>query len=67
MTLIAFLKENKLTKKEIGTNLNLSQPTIKKYVNNPKLFTFFQLRLIADMAKKPMNEFLELCFKSRNN
>ena len=38
-----------VSKRELGTELNLSQPTIKNYCENPQLFRLNQLRTIGKL------------------
>lgn len=40
-----------LSKRELGTELNLSQPTIKSYCENPQLFRLNQLKTIGKLME----------------
>ena len=62
-------KENKLmktiryhgiSKRELGTELNLSQPTIKSYCENPTKFRLEHLKSIGKMTDLSLNEIDEL-------
>ena len=45
-----FLNENKISKKKIEVLTGLSQPTIKKYVENPKDFSVEHIECISKEA-----------------
>ena len=45
-----------VSKRDLGTELNLSQPTIKSYCENPQLFRLNQLKTIGKLMDKQLNE-----------
>ena len=49
-----------VSKRDLGTELNLSQPTIKSYCENPQLFRLNQLKTIGKLMDKQLNELDEI-------
>tara|TARA_R110001583_G_scaffold103537_1_gene250807 strand:- start:19640 stop:19855 length:216 start_codon:yes stop_codon:yes gene_type:complete len=54
------LRFHGVSKRDLGTELNLSQPTIKSYCENPQLFRLNQLKTIGILMEKNINELDEL-------
>tara|TARA_R110000765_G_scaffold340234_1_gene430314 strand:- start:202 stop:414 length:213 start_codon:yes stop_codon:yes gene_type:complete len=54
------LRFHGVSKRELGTELNLSQPTIKSYCENPQLFRLNQLKTIGKLTDLQLNELDEL-------
>tara|TARA_R100001244_G_scaffold19724_3_gene20550 strand:+ start:1568 stop:1783 length:216 start_codon:yes stop_codon:yes gene_type:complete len=54
------LRFHGVSKRDLGTELNLSQPTIKSYCENPQLFRLNQLKTIGKLMEKNINELDEL-------
>ena len=48
------------SKRELGTELNLSQPTIKSYCDNPQMFRLNQLKTIGRMTELNLTELDQL-------
>jgi len=57
------LRFHGVSKRELGTELNLSQPTIKSYCENPQLFRLNQLKTIGKLTDLQLNELDELISK----
>lgn len=57
------LRFHGVSKRELGTELNLSQPTIKSYCENPQLFRLNQLKTIGKLTDLQLNELDELINK----
>ena len=53
---IKTLRFHGVSKRELGTELNLSQPTIKSYCENPQLFRLNQLKTIGKLTDLQLNE-----------
>lgn len=53
---IKTLRFHGVSKRELGTELKLSQPTIKTYCENPQLFRLNQLKTIGKMTKLNLDE-----------
>ena len=49
-----------VSKRQLGTEMNLSQPTIKDYCNNPQKFRLNQLRAIGKMTDMTLTEIDEI-------
>ena len=45
-----------ISKRTLGSELNISQPTIKGYCENPQKFRLDQLRTIGKLTELDMNE-----------
>ena len=54
------LRFHGVSKRDLGTELNLSQPTIKSYCENPQLFRLNQLKTIGKLMDKQLNELDEI-------
>ena len=54
------LRFHGVSKRELGTELNLSQPTIKSYCENPQLFRLNQLKTIGKLTDLELNELDEI-------
>mgnify|MGYP006170336493 FL=1 len=63
---IKTLRFHGVSKRELGTELNLSQPTIKSYCENPHLFRLNQLKTIGKMTELNLDELDELINESKN-
>ncbi len=50
------LRFHGISKRELGTKLELSQPTIKSYCENPQLFRLNQLKTIGKMTDLKLDE-----------
>tara|TARA_B100001094_G_scaffold333070_2_gene408329 strand:- start:2339 stop:2560 length:222 start_codon:yes stop_codon:yes gene_type:complete len=57
---IKTLRFHGLSKRELGTELNLSQPTIKSYCENPTRFRLEHLKSIGKMTDLTLNQMDEL-------
>ncbi len=57
---IKTLRFHGLSKRELGTELNLSQPTIKSYCENPTRFRLEHLKSIGKMTDMSLNEMDDL-------
>ena len=57
---IKTLRFHGLSKRELGTELNLSQPTIKSYCENPTRFRLEHLKSIGKMTDLSLNEMDDL-------
>lgn len=55
------------SKRELGTKLNLSQPTIKSYCENPTQFRLEHLRSIGQITDLSLNELDELIKNKKIN
>ena len=53
---IKTLRFHGVSKRELGTELNLSQPTIKSYCENPTRFRLEHLKSIGKMTDLKLNE-----------
>ena len=53
---IRTLRFHGVSKRELGTELNLSQPTIKSYCENPTRFRLEHLKSIGKMTDLKLNE-----------
>jgi len=53
---IKTLRFHGVSKRESGTELNLSQPTIKSYCDNPQMFRLNQLKTIGRMTELNLTE-----------
>ena len=49
------LRFHGISKRMLGKEMNLSQPTIKSYCENPQQFRLDQLRKIGQMTSMDMN------------
>tara|TARA_R110000764_G_scaffold16307_4_gene45680 strand:+ start:4076 stop:4291 length:216 start_codon:yes stop_codon:yes gene_type:complete len=49
-----------VSKRQLGTELNVSQPTIKDYCENPQKFRLDQLRAISRITDLTVNDLDEL-------
>ena len=54
------LRFHGVSKRELGTELNLSQPTIKAYCENPQMFRLNQLKTIGKLTDLKLNELAEI-------
>mgnify|MGYP003116251484 CR=1 FL=1 len=54
------LRFHGISKRMLGKEMNLSQPTIKSYCENPQQFRLDQLRKIGQMTSMDMNTIDEL-------
>ena len=54
------LRFHGVSKRDLGTELNLSQPTIKSYCENPSQFRLEHLKSIGKMTDLKLNELDEL-------
>tara|TARA_R100000742_G_C4220186_1_gene44163 strand:+ start:269 stop:493 length:225 start_codon:yes stop_codon:yes gene_type:complete len=54
------LRFHGISKRMLGQEMNLSQPTIKSYCENPQKFRLDQLRKIGQMTSMDMNSIDEL-------
>lgn len=54
------LRFHGVSKRDLGSELNLSQPTIKSYCENPHLFRLNQLKTIGKLMEKTINELDDL-------
>ena len=54
------LRFHGVSKRELGTELNLSQPTIKSYCDNPQMFRLNQLKTIGRMTELNLTELDQL-------
>tara|TARA_Y100000593_G_C4253378_1_gene308340 strand:- start:178 stop:390 length:213 start_codon:yes stop_codon:yes gene_type:complete len=54
------LRFHGVSKRELGTELNLSQPTIKSYCENPQLFRLNQLKTIGKLTDLKLTELDEI-------
>ena len=54
------LRFHGVSKRDLGSELNLSQPTIKSYCENPQLFRLNQLKTIGKLTDLQLNELDEL-------
>ncbi len=54
------LRFHGVSKRELGTELKLSQPTIKSYCENPTKFRLEHLKSIGKMTDLSLNEMDEL-------
>ena len=52
---IRTLRFHGVSKRELGTELNLSQPTIKSYCENPTRFRLEHLKSIGKMTDLKLN------------
>jgi predicted transcriptional regulator len=50
------LRFHGISKRELGTELNLSQPTIKSYCDNPQLFRLNQLKTIGKLTDLKLDD-----------
>ena len=50
------LRFHGVSKRELGSELNLSQPTIKSYCENPTLFRLNQLKTIGKLTNLELQE-----------
>lgn len=50
------LRFHGVSKRDLGTELNLSQPTIKSYCENPQLFRLNQLKTIGKLTNMNLEE-----------
>ena len=57
---IRTLRYHGISKRQLGSELNLSQPTIKSYCENPNQFRYEQLKKIGQLTKIGMEEMDEL-------
>ena len=57
---IKTLRFHGVSKRELGTKLNLSQPTIKSYCDNPQMFRLNQLKTIGRMTELNLTELDQL-------
>ena len=57
---IKTLRFHGVSKRELGTELNLSQPTIKSYCDNPQMFRLNQLKTIGRMTEINLTELDQL-------
>ncbi len=57
---IKTLRFHGVSKRELGTELNLSQPTIKSYCDNPQMFRLNQLKTIGRMTELDLTELDQL-------
>ena len=54
------LRFHGVSKRDLGTHLNLSQPTIKAYCENPQMFRLNQLKKIGKLTDLKLNELDDL-------
>ncbi len=57
---IKTLRFHGLSKRDLGTQLKLSQPTIKSYCENPTRFRLEHLKSIGEMTDLTLNEMDDL-------
>lgn len=57
---IKTLRFHGISKRQLGSEMKLSQPTIKSYCENPAKFRLDQLRTIGRLTELNMNEIDEL-------
>lgn len=55
-----------VSKRQLGTELKLSQPTIKSYCENPHLFRLNQLKTIGKMTELNLDQLDELINETKN-
>lgn len=60
------LRFHGVSKRELGTELKLSQPTIKSYCENPHLFRLNQLKTIGKMTDLNLEELDKLINQTKN-
>tara|TARA_R100001129_G_scaffold24017_1_gene15426 strand:- start:1641 stop:1868 length:228 start_codon:yes stop_codon:yes gene_type:complete len=54
-----------ISKRQLGDEMNLSQPTVKDYCANPQKFRLNQLRKIGQMTDMTLNE-IDNIIESKN-
>jgi len=59
---IKTLRFHGLSKRELGTELNLSQPTIKTYCENPAKFRLEHLKTIGRLTEMKLTQMDELIY-----
>ena len=64
--LVKTLRFHGISKRMLGSEMNLSQPTIKTYCENPQRFRLDQLRTIGRLTDLNMNEIDELIEKKKH-
>ena len=57
---IKTLRFHGISKRQLGSKLNISQPTIKNYCENPQQFRLDQLRTIGRLTDLDMNKLDEI-------
>tara|TARA_R100000963_G_scaffold32820_1_gene24770 strand:- start:737 stop:964 length:228 start_codon:yes stop_codon:yes gene_type:complete len=57
---IKTLRFHGISKRQLGSKLNISQPTIKSYCENPQQFRLDQLRTIGRLTDLDMNTLDEI-------
>lgn len=60
------LRYHGLSKRDLGTELNLSQPTIKSYCENPQLFRLNQLKTIGKLMELNLDNLDEIINGKKN-
>jgi len=57
---IRTLRYHGISKRQLGNELNLSQPTIKSYCENPNKFRYDQLKKIGQLTQLGVEEIDDL-------
>lgn len=63
---IKTLRFHGISKRQLGLKLNISQPTIKDYCENPHKFRLDQLRTIGRLTDLDLNNLNELIPNDKN-
>ena len=58
-----FFKEEGFTRRHLAIDLNIAEPTLDKYLEDPTLFRVSEIRTISDLTELDLNFIFELIYE----